>query len=261
VAVAGRDLDRRPTRATVAKDVCAALAGGAASVGAALLAQLSAIEFSIAGAAGVLLTFAIRFRAADPGGGHPRSSPGSQPFETMRDVDVSDRNDAGTFPEYRRIVAESHRQWAAGALVTDADRTTAKNNALNFILNAEARRASHAEKGPVTLVVVKESRSNFIVKRVAPPSFGNGIREGMECHHDLSLAALADRYASFHYDAEFKACGETYHLVALGDTPLSPTAIGIVEDAATHYQLAYTYFRMVGVAEYRLLPPAPADEG
>jgi hypothetical protein len=227
-----------------------------ASVGAALIAQMTEIELSVAGLAGVVLTLVIRLRTSDPDQkqNHPVSS--SPPFEALRDTDISDRNDSRTFPEYRKIFAESQRQWETGALATDADRTTAKNSALDFTLNAEARRSSHAEKAPVTLVVVKDTGKKFIIKRVAPPSFGNGIRPGMECHHDTSLAQLASRYAPHHYDAEFPAFGETYHLVALAEQPISPTAEGLVEEAATHYQLQYTYFRMAGLAA----PPPPVQE-
>jgi hypothetical protein len=226
-----------------------------ASVGAALIAQLTEIELSVAGVAGVVLTLVIRLRASDPDRKQNDPSSSSPSFEVLRDTDISDRNDARTFPEYRKIFAESQRQWENGALAAEADWTTAKNSALDFTLNAEARRASHAEKAPVTLVVVKDTGKKFIIKRVAPPSFGNGIRPGLECHHDASLSQLASRYAPHHCDAEFSALGETYHLIALAEQPISATAEGIVEEAATHYQLQYTYFRMAGLA----VPP-PAQE-
>jgi hypothetical protein len=226
-----------------------------ASVGAALIAQFTEIELSVAGVAGVVLTLVVRLRASDPDRKQNDPSSPSPSFETLRDADVSERNDAQTFAEYRKIFAESQRQWEIGALAADADWTTAKNSALDFTLNAEARRASHAEKAPVTLVVVKDTGKTFIIKRVAPPSFGNGIRPGMECHHDTSLSQLASRYAPHHYDGEFSALGENYHLIALAEQPISSTAEGIVEEAAAHYQLQYAYFRMAGLA----VPP-PAQE-
>lgn len=240
----------------VARHGLAGVAGGAGSVAAGLLAQLSEIELSVAGVAGLMLTLVVRFRMSD-GLGARNSTPKPPSFEDLRDADVGSRNDAGAFREYRRILAEAHRQWSRGELRTAEAWKTAKNSALALLLNMELLRVTHVCKRVVQLVIVHDADGEFVVKRVEPIQIGSRLRPGMRCHHDTSLDALAETFASHHYSAEFHACGETYHLVALSDAPLSTTARAIVEDAAAHYQGIYQFFRVAAIAN----PPAREPAG
>jgi hypothetical protein len=259
VSVAGGDGERQQGLASTCRHVLVGLVGSATSIGGALLAQVSEIELSVAGVAGLLLTLVVRFRLSRGGNGgseSPRSN--SQSFQVLRDADVDERNDRVAFGEYRRILAEANRKWTKGELITEEACKVAKDSALAFVLNTECLRLRHAEKRLVTLVIV-QGGAEFVVKRVAPPELGARVYPGLHCHHDTSLEALARRYAECCYVAEYPVGGDRYHLVALSDAPLSSTGEAIVEDAASHYQSTYQFFRMAVIAPPPILPPASAE--
>lgn len=234
-----------------------ALVAAVLASGVALLTSVVESVYAAAGIGGLVLLLLVGIMMSGlPKLGSPRGRFHEKDYDAWRNADLESRGDAEVYRRYRALRTELDRAWRGGEFEDAAKRHEAKDNALNAVLDTETRRIAHCCRRPVTLTIVEDTGSDFVARRSSATEIGAQIPRGMTCPHNTALDTVIDRYAAFHYAAEFQVCGQRYFLAALSDDePFDAAAVSLIEDAATQYQATYHVVRLLSVSTPPAAPP------
>ena len=140
------------------------------------------------------------------------------------------------YKPYLDMQAIVARQWMTSDVKDPRALEGLVNDVISAMLSMEARRVTHANKRPTTLVLLEDAGGEFVVRRTSASSLGSRLTRGMRCPDDTLLDATLDHYAQFHYKVQYSAYDRSAYLVALSDVPFSSMARAMVEQAALQYQ-------------------------